>query len=283
MGSKVFLKLFCLDIPKLRDTVGVADTIEVPQLSEPTHDVNGRNVFEAHHSHAPPSTPQPRRIGSSRHPMRYLPHTLITSHLGCWNDTFELQFNHLLIEDPSIAVFSTEQRAPIPRRWRRDAEHRTCLFPFRRLSCNAKVVVGSGWQYEVSEKVIRYWDPNVGVMLVDWHMLYNSYFARKKKTKNKKKVGEIVGRHRELKETTLRTVTGGVRRSYGDWNIHPATCAEVASICKYEGRGFENGLKPTRKMLSVQKLKIRIGSFVNVMKEALRKRLERRGQSWDSG
>jgi hypothetical protein len=277
MGSKACLKMFDSCKSDLRDTVGVAETVEPPQSSEPTYDVCGLNVSKAHLPHTPP-TPisQPRRIGLSKHPMRYLPHTLITSHLGCWRDTFHLQFNHLLAEDPSIAVFSTGQWAPVPRRWRRDAEHRGSLFPFRRLSCDAKVVFGSGWQYEVSEKVIRYWDLNDGIMLVDWHMLYSSYFARKKWKKNKKKVGEVVNRYRELEETTLKTVTGGAWGAWGYWNIHPTTRTEVALACKYEGRGYEDGLVPKKKMSGAQKLKTRVGNFVSVMKEALRKRLEKK-------
>jgi hypothetical protein len=204
--------------------------------------------------------------------MRYLPHTLITSHLGCWRDTFHLQFNHLLAEDPSIAVFSIEQWAPVPRTWR-NGQRDICLFPITQLSCNAKVVVGSGWQYEVSKKAIRYWNSKEGIMLVDWHMLYSSYFTQANKKENRKKVGMIVERYRKWEETTLRTETGGMWSAYGQWNIHPATRSEVALVCKHEGRGFEDGLSPKRKMLGALKLRTRAGNLAKVVKEVLRKGL----------
>jgi hypothetical protein len=207
--------------------------------------------------------------------MRYLPHTLITSNLGCWYSTSRLQFNHLLTEDPSIAVFSTEQWAPVPRTWR-NRQRDICLFPITRLTCDAKVVVGAGWQYEVSKKAIRYWNSKEGVMLVDWHMLYSSYFTQANKTENRKTVGMIVERYRNLEGTTLRTETGGAWSTYGEWNIHPATRAEVALACKHEGRGFERGLSPKRKMRSVDKLKTRVDKLAKGVKEVLRKGLEKK-------
>jgi hypothetical protein len=278
MGGKAFLKLLCcLDIPMLPEIIGVADTIEPAQSFEPNCDVCGLTMSEEHplpqHPHAPPPTPV-RRIGSTKHPMRYLPHTLITSNLGCWHNTLRLQFNHLLAEDPSIAIFSVNQSAPIPSSWH-DKHRQICLFPITRLLGNATVVVGSGWQYGVSKKAIRYWDAEYGVMLVDWHMLYSSYFAQKNKRQNRKKVGEIVERYRKLEETTLRIETGGAWRWYGDWDIYPATRAEVALACKYEGRGFDDGLdKKEEKMLSAHELKVRLGNLVNVVKGALWTRLE---------
>jgi hypothetical protein len=281
MGGKAFLMLLCcLDVPMLPGIIGVAETIEPPQPFDPTCEVCGLRMSEEHpHSHAPPPMPV-RRLESTKHPMRYLPHTLVTSNLGCWASTYRLHFNHLLAEDPSIAVFSVKQSAPIPSPWH-DKHRRIFLFPRKRLSCNAKVVVGSGWQYEVSKKAIRYWDPQDGVMLVDWHILYSSYFAQKDKEKNRKKVGKIVERYRKLEETTLRTETGGAWRWYGDWDIHPATRAEVALVCKYEGRGFEAGLDKKKEMLSAHELKVRLGNLVKVVKRALWTRLERkRSRLW---
>jgi hypothetical protein len=276
MGSKAFVKLFGLDKPVLRDTVGVADTMEPPQPSESTCNAcGGLNTCEAYPRcsdlHTPTPTPV-RRIGFTEYPMRYLPHTLITSNLGCWYHTFRLQFNHLLVENPSIAVFSIKQSAPIPSPWH-DKRHQICLFPITRLFCNAKVVVGSRWQYEVSENAIRYWDAEDGVMLVDWHILYSSYFARAKTMKNRKKVSRIVERYRRLEETSLRTKTGGKWKSYGDWGIFPATREEVARVCKYEGHGFENGLDK-KSMLSAQELKVRLGDLVRVVKGAVWRRWE---------
>jgi hypothetical protein len=113
-------------------------------------------------------------------------------------------------------------------------------------------------------------------MLVDWHMLYNSYFTQANKKENRKKVGKIVEQYRKLEETTLRTETGGMWGAYGQWNIHQATRSEVALVCTHEGRGFEDGLSPKRKMLSALKLRTRAGNLAKVVKEVLRKGLEKK-------
>lgn len=143
----------------------------------------------------------------------YLPHTLITSDLGTWNHTFRLRYNYFLPEDPSIAVFSETQRAPVPSAWR--GKDRGCFglgFRYRcygccslevRSPCTARIIVGSGMHYKMPSRVIRHWNAEERLLLVDWTELYDSYFAQERKTTEKTRgTGTSKGYHR-LEEGTV--------------------------------------------------------------------------------
>lgn len=125
-----------------------------------------------------------------------LPHTIIISDLGTWNQTFALQFNHFLPENPSIAVFSVGQSAQVPIKWATGQGFDSCSLRFKfqwrpfflkmRLPCSAKVTVRRGWQCRVGPWAIRNWDPETGVILVDWIKVYEDYYCQyvKKKERN---------------------------------------------------------------------------------------------------
>jgi hypothetical protein len=78
--------------------------------------------------------------------------------------------------------------------------------------------------------------------MVDYAKLLADYTMQERSKKNRKRVNNIVRRYHELEEKVLRNETGGSWARYGDWDIFPATHAEVAQACRYEGHGFEAGL-----------------------------------------
>jgi hypothetical protein len=139
-----------------------------------------------------------------------------------------------------------------------------------------RVVVGSRWQYRITAKAIRYWNAQAGTLLVDWNIMYKDYFAQAGKRTNKQRTHEIVKRFRKLEERTLVVETGAMWSSYGDWGIHQPTAADVALACKYEGRGFENGLDPLRERLSSRELKIRFGHLTKALKKGILKHFARK-------
>lgn len=150
-----------------------------------------------------------------------------------------------------------------------------------RPSCTARVVVGSRWQYKVPSKVIRHWNAEGRLLLVDWPELYESYLAQERKRKNQKRTEEIVKRYRKLEERTLTTETGGLWTSYGDWEIFPATHADVALACNYEGRGFEDGLDSIKGRLSAHEVVRRLNNLAQGIREAISSRIGKK--KWETG
>jgi hypothetical protein len=182
----------------------------------------------------------------------YLSRTLINSDLGEWDRDFRLRFSHFLAEDPSIAVFSESQHAPVPTAWRRQQARGRWRIDIRcrwlkgrlqvRSPCAVRVTVGSWWEYKISLHAVRHWSASDRMLLVDWGAMYDDYFAQDRKRSNEERADEIVKRFRRLEERTLVKETGGLWSSYGDWGIYQPTSADVALACRYEGHHFEKAL-----------------------------------------
>lgn len=68
--------------------------------------------------------------------------------------------------------------------------HKCCLE--MRRPCTAKVIVGSGWKYNILSSAIRHWSTPDEVLLVDVDELYNDYFVQTRKERNKERVNKIV-------------------------------------------------------------------------------------------
>jgi hypothetical protein len=138
------------------------------------------------------------------------------------------------------------------------------------------VTVGSRWQYKISVKTTLYWSSEAGMLLVDSNAMYADYFEQVGKKKNKQRAHEIVRKFRKLEERTLVTETGATWTSYGDWDIHAPTTADVALACRYEGQGFENSLDPTKKRLAVRELGTRFVQLATYVKQSISKHIENR-------
>ena len=131
----------------------------------------------------------------ARKPTDLFPHTLITSDLGTWGHTYSLRFNHMLAEDTSIALFSEAQMVFAPSGWRNNDNRGRSGLSFRChwcgcsldicSPCTARMTVGSGAEYKIPSKLIRYWDAPARLLLVDWPDLYDLYFAQEKKSMKK--------------------------------------------------------------------------------------------------
>jgi len=212
MLGKSILELFCLKKPEEK---------LFPCRNQPTRsneaDVSQSNATNSH-----------------QHPMRHLPHTVITSDLGYRDHKFKLQFNRFLAEDPSIAVFSIDQEAPVSSTWRDERSRNNCRLNSRygrtrllitgRSHCNASITVGQGWSLGVSIKGIRYWNAEDGVLLVDWSQIYADYFAQAQKRLKKGKGEKVV----EVDRCNERKALGssepeGAGNSHGDLGIFPVT------------------------------------------------------------
>jgi hypothetical protein len=121
-----------------------------------------------------------------------LPYILITSDLGVWDHTHQLQFSHFLADDPSLAVFSRSQGTPVPVTWRNYSacprwrsyrcRWKGCDFEISR-PCSAQVIVGSRGQHKMPSKTMRYWSAPDGILLVDWDELCEDYL-RKEQTED---------------------------------------------------------------------------------------------------
>jgi hypothetical protein len=148
----------------------------------------------------------------------YLSRTLINSNLGEWDQSFRLHFSHFLAEDPSIAVFSESQHAPVPTAWRRQQARGRRRIDIRcrwlkgklqvRSPCAVRVTVGSWWEYKISLHAVRHWSASDRMLLVDWAAMYDNYFAQDRKNSNKERATDMVKRFRRLEEHTLVRETG---------------------------------------------------------------------------
>jgi hypothetical protein len=187
---------------------------------------------------------------SNRSPICHLPHTTINSNLGSRHDTFRLQFNRFLVEDPSIAVFSIEQETPISSVWR-DEDRGGCyglglaygwaqFFTAPRSRCNVTMSVGKHWTLGVSNKAIRYWSIQDKVMLVDWDRLYESYFEQVKKTKDRQMSGRLLDRGFGQDEDTP---PNRVRERVVQVDADPPTARSTAHELSTR---FNNGLRVVR-------------------------------------
>ena len=199
---------------------------------------------------------QPSATKSHQQLMSYLPHTVITSDLGYRDKKFKLQFNRFLAEDPSIAVFSVDQEAPVSSTWRDERSRNNCrlsskygrvrLLVTGRSHCNATITVGHGWPLGVSMKGIRYWNAEDGILLVDWTELYSSYFAQAEKRPNRRKEENIVEAGRCMERGVSESESEGTRRSYGGLGIFPATHEEVVIAHKHVGQDLGDSSRRTR-------------------------------------
>ncbi|KAF2823034.1 hypothetical protein CC86DRAFT_409806 [Ophiobolus disseminans] len=217
--------------------------------------------------------------------MTCLPHTLVTSDLGAWGRAFRLRFSHFLQEDPAIAVFSQTQDTPVPYSWRCKRAWCPNVFRFRcrvrkgvvkmRSPCIVRVIVGSRWQYKISPKSIRYWSLEAGIILVDWSDMYDDYFAKDGKRKNKQRAHAIVKKFRKLETKALINETGAHWTGYGDWNIDAPTAADVALACRFEGQGFEDGLVPLKKKMTARELKSRIRQVTDALNGVVSRHIAR--------
>jgi hypothetical protein len=113
------------------------------------------------------------------------------------------------------------------------------------------------------------------MLLVDWSDMYDDYFAQDTKKSNRRRAHAIVRRFRKLEEKTLVRETGALWSSYGDWDIQEPTAADVALACRYEGRGFENGLDPLKKNMSLHELGVRLKNLSKTLEEIIAKRVAR--------
>lgn len=214
------------------------------------------------------------------YPMCYLPHTVIASDLGSRNCVFQLQFNRFLTEDPSLAVFSVGQEAPVSDSWRDDGRRLGCgwsgLFSSKRSQCHAAATVGSYWPFGLSNRAVLYWNAEDKVILLDWSKLYSEYFAQARSPKNKRRIERIVQRYRDLDAENMRKDTDGRWSSYGDWDIYPATHSEIAMACRYEGplSDFEDRLDPKKERFSAHEMMLRVGDRLVAVGEAIRKRVD---------
>lgn len=208
--------------------------------------------------------------------MCYLPHTIITSDLGSPKANFQLQFNRFLSEDSELAVFSLGQEAPVSEKWQEEqrAGYFSRIFSNPSSQCNAMASVGSYWPFGLSNRVIRYWNVDDGVILVDWGKMYTDYFTQAKSCKNKRRIERIVRRFRELEAERLRQDTQGRWVLYGDRDIFPATHAEIAMACRYEGprSDFEHRFDPKKERMSPHELALRVGDSICSAGEAIRGR-----------
>jgi hypothetical protein len=200
----------------------------------------------------PPRNPNTCTSGTATShggPVRHLPHTIINSNLGCRHHTFRLQFNRFLVEDPSVAVFSVQQEAPISVAWRAEDRRGYCrfskaygwaqLFSASRSRCNVTMSVGQHWTLGVSNKSIRYWSAEDGVILVDWGQLYDSYF-KQLETKNQKRSRGLAEQDYGLDEDTPRShpMQRVLRTDH-----HPATARSTTHGISTR---FSNGLRAVR-------------------------------------
>lgn len=108
---------------------------------------------------------------------------------------------------------------------------------------------------------------------MDWSRLYSDYFAQARSNKNKRRIERIVQRYRELEAEKMRNDTEGQWSSYGDWDVSPATHAEIAMVCQSEGprTNFEDRLDPRRNQMSAQELIMRLGDSIVAVGDALRR------------
>ncbi|EMD66767.1 hypothetical protein GGP41_008161 [Bipolaris sorokiniana] len=221
------------------------------------------------------------------YPMCYLPHTVITSDLGSPDGNYQLEFNRVLTENSNLAVFSVGQEAPVSDTWQQDQQRVGCLsrlFSAGSSGCNATVSVGSYWPFKLSNQAIWYWHAEDGVLLVDWSKLYTDYFTQSRSSKNRRRIERIVHRYRDLEAEKMRNDTAGRWTSYGDWDIFPATHAEIAMACRYEGpkSDFEDRLDPRQDRMSPQEMVMRLGDRIVAVGEALRKRVDGKPKVYES-
>lgn len=115
------------------------------------------------------------------------------------------------------------------------------------------------------------------MLLVDWSDMYDDYFSQDKKKSNQKRVQAIVRRFGKHEERTLIRETGGLWSSHGDWDIHQPTAADVALACRYEGRGFENGLDSPKQKMSLHELGVRLKNLTTALKDVASAKIVRKG------
>ncbi|RMZ69533.1 hypothetical protein GMOD_00006360 [Pyrenophora seminiperda CCB06] len=195
--------------------------------------------------------------GSKSHqrPMWYLPHTIVTSDLGYRDHKFKLRFNRFLAEDPSIAVFSVDQEAPVSSTWRNERSRNNCrlsskygrarLLVTGRSHCNATITIGHGWPFGVSMKEIRYWNAEDGILLVNWSQLYSSYFAQAEKRSIRRKDGKIVDAHRYMEGSASKSEPERSSKYHGDGSVTPVADAQIVTAHQHAGQDLHDSFRRT--------------------------------------
>ena len=223
-----------------------------------------------------------QEVSEERAPVEYLPsslsRTLLTSNLGTWDHRYQLRFSSIMEDNSSLAIFTSEKLdSKFGKSWERKPIQSQSMFkinhrlhnglPRTKSPCIVRAIVKDKWQYKICKEAIIMWDAEWGVLLVDYRKLLADYNVQEKSKKNRKRVANIVKRYHRLEESVLRNETGGTWANYGDWDIFPATPAEVAQACRYEGHGFEEGLgtKPCKSK------RYRIWRCIKDMKKAVRR------------
>jgi hypothetical protein len=102
---------------------------------------------------------------------------------GKWNRKQTISFSHLLSEDPSIAVFSKTQNAPVPAGWREKRGGRLWKYVIRDnwrelrvlpplAPYAASLYTDKACLNKASGNTPVHWNPSAGVLLVNWMDLH---------------------------------------------------------------------------------------------------------------
>ncbi|KAF1931833.1 uncharacterized protein M421DRAFT_321649 [Didymella exigua CBS 183.55] len=187
----------------------------------------------------------------TEHYLPILSRVLLTSDLGTWKKQYNLRFACIIPGDAPLAMFTTTKKTS-KMVWFNGPNRGRCLpsvrcrwrngFPRMRSPCTVRCTISNRWQYKICRSAIIRWDPHWEVLLVDHRKLVADYASQDKSKKNQKRVVEIVKRFHELERQTLWSTTSGKWSNWGDWNLYPATPAEVAQTCRLEGQAFEEML-----------------------------------------
>jgi hypothetical protein len=114
------------------------------------------------------------------------------------------------------------------------------------------------------------------LLLIEWNTMYDDYFAKARRKKNQKRIHETVKNFHRLEKKTLVTETGALGKTYGDWDIHTPTDADVALACRYEGHGFEQGLTHLEDGVSDREVRSLMRQLYNALKTELDRRIAKK-------
>ncbi|KAF2631503.1 hypothetical protein BU25DRAFT_189882 [Macroventuria anomochaeta] len=179
-----------------------------------------------------------------------LPRVLLTSDLGTWKHRYQLRFLCITANGSPLALFTTSDWACRIRWVDGKLRHPSLLkarcpwrngLPRIRSPCTVRATIRNKWQYKICRKAIIRWDAELGTLLVDYKKLLADYEAQEKSNRNRRRVASTVKKYHQLEGKVLTNETGENWANWGDWDIFPAS-ADVAQVCRLEGRDFEEGL-----------------------------------------